>query len=206
MLTGAGEKSFGPEAFRADAVVRHRAGPDPATLQEAVMADAYPTPTVVYGLWSTRDRIIRYIGQTSSGLPAARLSKHRSAAAKGAGGAVGEWIRSEVAAGAEIRMKALHWHGDAAISEKEFIALYRRLGAPLLNKTEGADLSAWPDVSEREVSAETRAKLSKLRRGKRASAETRAKLSRAGQRRFAVQDKQADYFAKPIRIVAGRSI
>ncbi len=191
MLTGARERSFGPEAFRADAVVRHRAGPDPATLQEAVMADAYPTPTVVYGLWSTRDRVIRYIGQTTSGLPEARLAAHRHAAKRGARSPVARWIAAEIADGHAVEMRLLCRHGAAATSEREYIALYRAMGAPLLNVRSGSSLDF--EMGERLVSAETRRKMSNASRGRRHTEATKIKLMRAAYEIEMAVARTADY-------------
>src|SRR3546814_4060225 len=86
----------------------------------------------IYALFSTRDATLRYIGQTSDH-PSYRRDEHVKAARRGKKTALAEWIRSEVAAGAQIRVKALDWHGVWGVSEREYIALYRAMGAPLLN-------------------------------------------------------------------------
>ena len=156
------------------------------------MAEAYPTPTIIYGLWSTRDRVIRYIGQTTGGIPDARLSKHRYAARCGRSGAVPEWIRGEVAEGFDVHLRVLFWHGDAAVSEREYIALYRAMGAPLLNASRGADLSALPEERAHPLSVETRRKISAANRGRPKSEATKIKLMRAHYEMALTTAREAD--------------
>lgn len=158
------------------------------------MAEAEVTPCIVYGLWSERDRVIRYIGQTTSGIPSARLSTHRRDSRRGVMVPVSLWIATEMAAGYAVEMKILHWHGDAAVSEIEFIALYRAMGAPLLNMTRGTAASGVERIGV-PVSAETRHKISAASKGRRHTQEAKRKMRAAWARRNVGVNRQADYFA-----------
>lgn len=155
------------------------------------MAEAYPTPAVIYGLSSTRDQVIRYIGQTSTGLPETRLAAHRQRAKSGKA-PLACWMRKEQAAGFDVRLTVLFWHGDAATSEKEYIALYRALGAPLLNVAVGADLSS-PRAETRDMAPEARRKISSARRGRRHTEATKVKIMRAAYKRELAIAREGDY-------------
>lgn len=136
-----------------------------------------PDPATVYGLKSTRDGRIRYIGQTQEN-PVRRLSNHKRMARQGAGGKVGEWMRNEMADGFEVRMSIIVEAGTLNETERLVIEKARAEGYDLLNTRDGGGVK----VERRgppPISASTRARLSKAAKGRKHTAETKAKLSAA---------------------------
>lgn len=101
---------------------------------EVVSKEDFPETATVYGLCSTRDDRVRYVGETI-GLPNTRFYRHVSQARKGAKGAVNEWIRGELAAGFALKVMVLVEAGTLKQTEKEVIATLRASGHDLLNKT-----------------------------------------------------------------------
>ena len=99
------------------------------------MADANNRTYAIYGLASSEDGVIRYIGQTSRSLPL-RLKEHVRKCVHEEG-AKAKWIRSVLAAEHKIvirpLMKTQQWHE----AERRVIALYRKHGFSLMNSTSG---------------------------------------------------------------------
>lgn len=136
-----------------------------------------PIPATVYGLKSTRDNRLRYIGQTQND-PISRYYKHMASAKKGEGGKVGAWIRGEMADGFKIRQTIIVEHGVLDETEIEVIRRARASGYDLLNYHKGGGWN-YPEIKTTPMSAATRAKISAAQKGKKASEETRAKLRAA---------------------------
>lgn len=92
----------------------------------------------VYGLRSTRDGIIRYIGQTHGGA-VARHKVWLSQARQGFPGRVCGWIREELAADHTVEIIVIvsdaRWNADQTAQ----IAAHRAAGAPLLNVRKGGN-------------------------------------------------------------------
>jgi hypothetical protein len=134
-----------------------------------------PEPATVYGLLSTRDSRIRYVGQTT-GLPEWRLKNHMQSAKTGKSGAVPEWIRNEIAAGHAVHMRVIVEAATLNETEVEVIEILRAAGYDLLNKRRGGGSIAG-DRPCAKATIETRRKLSEKARGRTKSPETRAKIS-----------------------------
>ena len=121
------------------------------------MAEAKRTCTV-YGLASSEDGKIRYVGQTVCGM-VERVRLHHVYARKMDDSRVYRWIRRVIASGHKI----LSWpiESDAVwdVSEIRLIAFYRKHGADLTNSRSGG--SGTPGVSE-----ETRRKISASLKGR----------------------------------------
>lgn len=86
----------------------------------------------VYGLASTKDNEIRYIGQTIRSTNS-RLSDHLREARGRSKSALCEWIRSVWKSGQGIKLFVLHRGGEWNKSESEYFDLYTSLGADLVN-------------------------------------------------------------------------
>lgn len=111
----------------------------------------------VYGLFSTRDGAVRYIGQTVQSL-AQRLRQHRCYAKLRRSTAVHKWFTREVDDGYEIKMTALANDAVLHVTEIALIAAHRQSGCALLNHTDGGEGTiGWrgnagnkrPDLAER---------------------------------------------------------
>ena len=145
-----------------------------------------PLPVIVYGLSSSEDGEVRYIGQTTQ--PARRLNNHISKSKTG-NTHKKRWVRSVIAKGFEVQMSTLL--EDAVWDEDEIriIEEHKAAGARLTNATGGGGglKNATPETrakisaAGRNRSDETRAKLSAAARNR--SDETRAKMSAAARNR-----------------------
>jgi predicted GIY-YIG superfamily endonuclease len=147
-----------------------------------------PLPVIVYGLSSTEDGEVRYIGQTTH--PSKRLNNHISRSKTG-NTHKKRWIRSVIAKGFEVQMVVLL--EDAVWDEDEIriIEEHKAAGARLTNATDGGGgmKNATPETRAKmsaatrarpPISDETRANMSAAQRAKApVSDETRAKLSAA---------------------------
>lgn len=128
-------------------------------------------PCIIYGLYSSRDGELRYIGQTIHKL-SDRLARHKSCA-KNKRTAVNWWFLREMKDGFEIDIRLLKV-GEFNTTEMELIEQYKSYGARLLNHTNGGNGNfGW------HPSAETRANMSASQRGRRHSAESKLKISAA---------------------------
>lgn len=138
------------------------------------------TRVTVYGLSSSRDGAIRYVGQTIQ-LLKNRMNYHRFRSRKNPRTAVARWMAREHSDGfsvtATVLIENAVWHE----SEIKLIAEYRENGYRLLNLTDGGEGTlGWhgnlgnkrPDLAER-----NRSMLGKP--GKKNSPECRAKISAA---------------------------
>lgn len=139
------------------------------------MTDDLPAPATVYGLKSTRDNRLRYIGQTQ-GEPSRRYYRHMHDARCGAPGKVAAWIRNEVAAGFTIRQTILVEHGILNETERAVIERARATGYDLLNVHNGGGTGKDGRIGKA-PSDKTRRKMSAAGRGRRHAPETKAKLS-----------------------------
>lgn len=111
---------------------------------------------VVYGLFSSRDNELRYIGQTTLSIKQ-RFSQHKSYSKKKKT-AVHKWFSREVNEGYDIEMRVLIDDAIMHESEKSMIASHKLAGARLLNHTDGGEGTlGWkgnlgrkrPDLSKR---------------------------------------------------------
>lgn len=112
---------------------------------------------IVYGLASSEDGRLRYIGQTVCGLKK-RLYEHRYYAKKHKKFPVQKWICSVIDNGFDIIAWIIAPIAILHETEKETIAYYRDLGFDLLNLTDGGEGTIGfscnkgrkrPDLSER---------------------------------------------------------
>jgi hypothetical protein len=128
---------------------------------------------IVYGLASTRDGKIRYIGQTRR-KPEARLTQHIAEAYKAnpIHPRLAEWIRAENKARFFVGVRVLDERGVWNETEPKLIAEYRARGENLLNKSKGGDAPADMDRANA-----LRVKTTELRRYRRV--ETRDRIQTA---------------------------
>lgn len=111
---------------------------------------------IVYGLVSSRDDALRYVGQTTQ-TPERRLSQHRYYA-KRKQTAVHKWFARETADGFVVSLRVICADAVMHATEIEVIAQRRAAGDRLLNHTDGGEGTiGWrgnlgkkrPDLSER---------------------------------------------------------
>ena len=127
----------------------------------------------VYALCDPSTGDERYVGWSFN--PKKRLSQHLNSARKGVQTHNAAWLRQLLAMGLRPNIKILQTGTDnPAHAEIFWIQTLRNRGARLTNLTAGGD-GLWG------ASAETRAKISKLKRGVKHSAKARANMS-AGRR------------------------
>jgi hypothetical protein len=91
---------------------------------------------LVYALSSSRDGVIRYVGQTFAKLRH-RLTGHLHAARIGKRLPVAMWVAEETAAGHAIHIQLLEDNAEHNAAEKRWIAEMQARGLPLLNATAG---------------------------------------------------------------------
>lgn len=132
--------------------------------------------TFVYGLASSEDGVIRYIGQTTRSLRV-RLAGHMREARK-TDTRRARWIRAVLAGGHKVVLRPLVTGARWNETEMALIALYRRRGFDLVNTTIGGQ--GVPGLCP-----EVRTKISVALMGHSVAAETRHALSRAGAKRMA---------------------
>lgn len=150
------------------------------------MSEAHSTRLcTVYGLRSTCDHKIRYVGQTV-GKIGARLSGHLHFAKRRPVTPIAKWIVREVERGYRIEIFAIETDAVLHAAEIRLIAHFRKFGARLLNLTAGGEGTVdWhgnkgskrPDLAERNrlgvgkpghpTSAEAREKIAASKRGKK---------------------------------------
>ncbi len=130
--------------------------------------------TNVYALLDPTTREPRYIGKTVKPIKA-RLQGHIADARRGGPTYRAKWMRSLDRAPLIQLLAVAHGTAkDGAEAERQVIATLRASGRRLTNLTDGGD--GTPGYFP---SAETRAKLSASRRGRKASPEHRARISAA---------------------------
>jgi hypothetical protein len=93
-------------------------------------------PAIVYGLTSSEDGQIRYIGQTTKPLRR-RLREHITSAQRGGMWPIAKWIRKVIRQGFEVQITPLVESAIWDESEIETITTYLAQGAKLLNATNG---------------------------------------------------------------------
>lgn len=101
------------------------------------MVNQNPCVTV-YGLSTSADGRIRYVGQTIHPLHV-RLRQHLNWARKGKKSALFVWIRKHEANGESVNIFALEEHAVLHEAEIRLIAFYKRMGAALVNSTKGGE-------------------------------------------------------------------
>src|SRR3954470_10764603 len=139
--------------------------------------------TTIYGLSSSRNGELRYIGQTTQAV-AARLRQHRSDASRRHATPVQKWIAKEVAGGFVIELTVLQECAVLHVDEIAWIAKHKASGTRLLNLTEGGEGTIGhrhsgrkrPDLADRNRAA-------KGTPGRPSTAETNAKISAANRGR-----------------------
>lgn len=89
----------------------------------------------IYGLSSSRDGELRYVGQTVQ-KPATRLRVHLESAKRNKTH-IANWIKREVAGGYAILMEILEENASWNTAEIEWISKHKALGTRLLNHTDG---------------------------------------------------------------------
>ncbi len=94
----------------------------------------------VYGLYSTEDEIIRYVGQTTQPLNR-RLHQHL-ADSKRADYRCSRWIRKVMRSGYEVKIVAIEEDCTIDEAEKAWISYYKRITPNLTNTCEGGNSSA----------------------------------------------------------------
>lgn len=94
-------------------------------------------PVTIYALCSSRDRRVRYVGQTCQPLPA-RLWYHQQRSVK-TRTRLGRWLSSVLNAGFQVEAIILQDGAQRNLDEIEWIAALRDLGAELVNGTPGGD-------------------------------------------------------------------
>ncbi len=128
---------------------------------------------IVYALTDPRTETIRYVGKSSTGMERPQSHRLHLNLARDPNLHKVRWIQQLQALGLSYRIDVLEEVGDGDINAAEirWIAYGRAQGWPLTNLTNGGD-----GQSGRVFSAETRAKMSAVRTGKKASATTREKI------------------------------
>lgn len=127
----------------------------------------------VYGLCSSADGRIRYVGQTNQKL-SYRLNTHIAHALAARSKAhCAAWIRQVISAGSDIRIFAIEENAVRNEAERRLIKWYRKHGAALTNIGLGGDGNDGPRSEEHKRA------ISEALRGKPKSADHRRKLADA---------------------------
>lgn len=151
----------------------------------------------VYGLASSEDGVVRYVGQTTGQLDR-RLIHHHYDAKKLGTIHKSNWIRRVIERGFEIQIVPIEENAPWGSAEIKWIAWYRQNGFDLVNTTDGGEgvvgyvrdeewrarrsAAMKGRTSPRKgvkLSDETRAKISAVQKGKVISLEAREKISAA---------------------------
>lgn len=130
-------------------------------------------PVTIYGLKSSADGVIRYVGQTVTALEE-RLKNHLRHARKYKHRRVSCWINSVVAAGSSLEVIVLESNATWNDAERRHIANLRAKGHNLANGTDGGDGALGAPKS-----AEARAKISAALKGRKKSPEHVASMAAA---------------------------
>ena len=144
---------------------------------------------LIYGLIDPCTRLIRYVGKSCTGMR--RPKKHRLLAPKSVGPYCENWIRSLLANGLDYEIVVLDTalaKPELSVMERFWIAYGRACGWPLTNLTDGGDGRAPGSIA----SAETRAKMSASRKGRKHSEECRTKLSAFRRAFYAEHPEEVD--------------
>lgn len=92
----------------------------------------------VYGLRSSRDGRVRYVGQTRGAI-SKRLRKHLENARIGVKTHCYNWLRAEVQAGHQITATVIESDAKYHEAEKQWIEWYKNNGSTLVNCTDGGE-------------------------------------------------------------------
>lgn len=144
---------------------------------------------IVYGLYSSKNRVIRYIGQTKD-IPEQRLKRHIKEAKAGKELTYKNyWILDVISKGYRVEIVVLKENAVRNIDEIEHIRFYRKVGIKLTNQTAGGDHSFELTLAAREkmrqrklgkkLSEEHRKTLSESQKGRIVTIETRRKISQS---------------------------
>lgn len=144
------------------------------------------TICTVYGLRSSADRQIRYVGQTVR-RPEARLSNHISRASCGARGHRHAWIRQVLRDGFAVEIVTLQSDARWNIDEPRWIERLRSEGCDLVNVAPGGDSGALGMKRSEDQKATLRTLAQKLWQ----SEEYRAKVA-AGHQRHWTPERRAE--------------
>lgn len=125
---------------------------------------------IVYGLYSSEDGIVRYIGQTIQSLET-RLRMHLYGVKK-SNIHRHNWMRSVIDSGHTVEIKVLCEDAVWNETEKELIQQHRESGVKLVNCTAGGD-------GVRDLSEESRKKISDFMKSKIYSDTTRENFRKA---------------------------
>lgn len=87
---------------------------------------------IVYGLYSTRDNVVRYIGQTSKRMWE-RFSEHLQEAANGVTSEKANWLRAELNAGFHVHAITLLEDARRNVDERRMLDVYELSGHYLTN-------------------------------------------------------------------------
>lgn len=127
----------------------------------------------IYGLVDPRNRQLRYVGKSMSGMVRPKSHSYPSRMAENTHKA--HWVKSVVASGFKPTIIVLEeFESEDGLNEAEqfYIAYFRFLGCPLTNATEGGEGATGHRASE-----VTRTKMSEKRRGRKFTSEHKAALS-----------------------------
>lgn len=140
---------------------------------------------LIYGLRDPRDKRIRYVGKSSSGMRRPREHDREGLLSREKNQAKRDWIREVHAAGMRCEIVVLQFcHRDELdVAERCWIIIGRSAGT-LTNLANGGG-------GIRQASTETRAKMSAVKLGKRHSEETKKKISDANRGRKASSETRA---------------
>lgn len=92
----------------------------------------------VYGLCSSKDGQVRYVGQTVKSVHR-RLLKHLENARLGVKTHCYNWIREQYEQGHTVTATVLETGAEYGMAEKRWIRHYAEIGVALTNQTEGGD-------------------------------------------------------------------
>lgn len=168
------------------------------------MADKINRICTVYGLASSRDAKIRYVGQTFD-----KISRRRTGHLHKARGnrqtPVCNWIRDEIDAGYAIDIRVLETNARHNISEIRWISKLRKAGFQLVNATNGGAgfcgykmtethrLAISAALSGKKKTAEHNAKVAAALAGRKPSQQTINGARKAAQRGWSEARKSACY-------------
>ncbi len=87
---------------------------------------------IVYGLYSTRDNTIRYVGQTTQSMWA-RFSEHLREAAENVSNGKAQWMRKELNSGYQINYVIMLEDCRRSVAERRMLDVYELSGHHLTN-------------------------------------------------------------------------
>lgn len=135
----------------------------------------------VYGLRSSEDGLLRYVGQTSQTLRQ-RFNSHMNKAVNGLlKGHLSSWINHVLATGHKVEFFEIEANAERNAAEIRWIALHRGQGACLVNMTDGGEGGL--GSKRKPMSEESKAKIRAAKVGKKLSAEHRAAIGEAQKNR-----------------------